>query len=348
MPCFAPPDARVGADRNRHPGRVEIADIFLGKAIFADPEARRGIILAPRPHLVGLQLIDGERRRVEGSRLLDPGDRFGVEHTVLDAVRDHVDPGVGRKLAALDGHRVGQHALAMLVRLVGERGERLDIHRAFLGQLSVTPAVGERLDIIGLVRLQRLHFAPGALGGCHPFGGIGVAPVGPVAAGRTHTRDEIDVRRVNVGEPGTTRRERLGLLMKIVHRRDATREIGVGDLRERAGRTRRRPVRVDVDEARQQGLAVGADDLCPLRHLDVGADRLDAAVAHHDGAAIGILAGRIKDRRAGDRDHLAARFGKHRLARPAQTGGNRRCGYEHLPKTSHAHLLDCPIDPALL
>src|SRR3546814_8246031 len=43
-----------------------------------------------------------------------------------------VDAGVGRELAPLDGHRVGEDALAMLVRLVGERGERLDIHRGFL------------------------------------------------------------------------------------------------------------------------------------------------------------------------------------------------------------------------
>src|SRR3546814_8644979 len=75
---------------------------------------------------------------------LDPGDRVGIEHPVLDAVRDHVDAGVGRELAPLDGHRVGEDALAMLVRLVGERGERLDIHRGFLRQLAVAPAVGER------------------------------------------------------------------------------------------------------------------------------------------------------------------------------------------------------------
>src|SRR3546814_12775873 len=83
-----------------------------------------------------------------GARLLDPGDRVGVEHAVLDAVRDHVDAGVGGELAAFDGHRMSEHALAMLVRLVGECGEGLDVHRGFLGQMAVAPAVGERLDIV--------------------------------------------------------------------------------------------------------------------------------------------------------------------------------------------------------
>src|SRR3546814_12904522 len=93
-----------------------------------------------------------------------------------------VDAGVGRELAPLDGHRVGEDALAMLVRLVGERGERLDIHRGFLRQLAVAPAVGERLDIVGTVGLQRLHLTARALGGRAPFGGVGVAPVDRTSA----------------------------------------------------------------------------------------------------------------------------------------------------------------------
>src|SRR3546814_10820456 len=65
------------------------------------------------------------------------------------------------------------------------------------------------------------------------------------------------------------------------------------------------------------------------------------AIAHDDGAAIRILAGRIENRRARDRDEVAARFGEHRLARPAKTGGNRRSRHKQLPKTGHARLLDC-------
>src|SRR3546814_7778133 len=78
----------------------------------------------------------------------------------------------------------------MLVRLVGERGERLDIHRGFLRQLAVAPAVGERLDIVGTVGLQRLHLTARALGGRDPFGGVGVAPVGAVSARRAHRSEE--------------------------------------------------------------------------------------------------------------------------------------------------------------
>ena len=48
------------------------------------------------------------------------------------------------------------------------------------------------------------------------------------------------------------------------------------------------------------------------------------AIADDDGAAIGILARRLEDRRAGDRDQVITRFGEHSLARPAKTGGDCR------------------------
>src|SRR3546814_18531437 len=87
-----------------------------------------------------------------------------------------------------------------------------------LRQLTVAPAVGERLDIVGTVGLQRLHLAARALGGRDPFGGVGVATVGAVPARRAHARDEVDVRRLNIGEPGAARREGVGLRVEIVHR----------------------------------------------------------------------------------------------------------------------------------
>src|SRR3546814_1630170 len=94
-------------------------------------------------------------------------------------------------------------------------------------------------------------------------------------------------------------------------------------------------------DLRQQRLAVSAHDLGAPRNLDVGANGLDPAIAQDDGAAIRILSRRIENGRASDRDEIAARFGEHRLARPAKTGGDRRSRYEHLPKTGHARLLDC-------
>src|SRR3546814_14056807 len=100
---------------------------------------------------------------------------------------------------------------------------------------------------------------------------------------------------------------------------------------------------MDVDEAREQRLAVGTHYLRALGSLDVSSDRIDPATPHDDGAAIGILARGIEDRRAGDRDQLAARFGEYRLARPAKPGGERRSRYDHLPKTGHARPLDCLI-----
>jgi hypothetical protein len=226
-------------------------------------------------------------------------------------VRDHIDPGLRRELAALDCHRVGEDALAMLVRLVGNCSERLDVHRGFLGQLAIAPAVGERLDMVGPISLKRLHLAPRALGGRHPFGGVGVGPIGAVAPRRAHACDEIDVRRVNIREPGTARREGLGLLVKIVHRRHAARKIGVRDLWQSARRPRRTPMGVDVDEAREERLAVGANDFRARRDFHVGADRLDPPAAHNGGAAKGFFARRVEDRRAGDRDDLVTRFGEH-------------------------------------
>src|SRR3546814_16430908 len=91
-------DPRVGPDRDRDAGRVEIADILFGEAIFANAQARRGVVLAPGADLVVLQLIAGARRGVEGARLLDPGDRVGLEHAVLVEVRDTVDAGGGVEL----------------------------------------------------------------------------------------------------------------------------------------------------------------------------------------------------------------------------------------------------------
>src|SRR3546814_13708537 len=100
---------------------------------------------------------------------------------------------------------------------------------------------------------------------------------------------------------------------------------------------------MDVDEAREQRLAVGTHYLRALGSLDVSSDRIDPATPHDDGAAIGILARGIEDRRAGDRDQLAARFGEYRLARPAKPGGERRSRYAHLPKTAHARPLACSL-----
>src|SRR3546814_981670 len=102
---------------------------------------------------------------------------------------------------------------------------------------------------------------------------------------------------------------------------------------------------MDVDEAREQRLAVGTHYLRALGSLDVSSDRIDPATPHDDGAAIGILARGIEDRRAGDRDQLAARFGEHRLARPAKPGGQRRSRYDHLPQTDHPGLLGCLLFP---
>src|SRR3546814_12403358 len=76
-----------------------------------------------------------------------------------------------------------------------------------------------------------------------------------------------------------SRREGFGLLVEVVHRRHAARKIGIRDLRESAWRSRWRPVGVNVDEARQQRLAISADDLGTPRNLDVGANGLDPAVA---------------------------------------------------------------------
>src|SRR3546814_3389761 len=93
------------------------------------------------------------------------------------------------------------------------RSEGLDVHRGFLGQLAVAPAVGESPDIVGAIGLERLHLAPRALGGRDPFGGIGVTPVGAVAARRAHARDEVDVRRVRSEEHTSD----LQSLMRISH-----------------------------------------------------------------------------------------------------------------------------------
>jgi len=105
---------------------------------------------------------------------------------------------------------------------------------------------------------------------------------------------------------------------------------------------------VDVDESGKQGLAVGAHDPGARRNPDVGAHRIDPAVADDHRAAIGILSGGVENRRTGDRDQVATRGCARRLTGKADTDGDRRSRNQHLPNCGHAYLLVVDHHLALL
>ena len=88
-------------------------------------------------------------------------------------------------------------------------------------------------------------------------------------------------------------------------------------------------VRVGVDDAGRHELAGAVDDLRAGRHLHIGADRRNLAVAQHDGAVLNRAAGGGDDGRVPDRDHA------WRCRRPGLTGLASDAGGQDRPRRQH-------------
>ncbi len=224
--------AGIGAQHDRNAGIVQGFDVAqgIGKVRLALAVGLgAGAGLAAAIHALGQ--VHRQRRRIPGAVLLHQRNQLGVGRAVLHAVRQRIHPGTRGGLAALDHHRVGEHAQMLAVRLFHEGRQGFFVHAAVVGCVGVAPAVGERLDEVRPVGRHLLHRCGGRVRRIDPAGGVLIAPVGAVAQRRAHARGELHIRRGDALQPGAARRIGLRWLVEIAHGGDASVEIAGGDLR---------------------------------------------------------------------------------------------------------------------
>ncbi|MEY4256283.1 MAG: hypothetical protein RLZZ141_1510 [Pseudomonadota bacterium] len=82
--------------------------------------------------------------------------------------------------------------------------------------------------------------------------------------------------------------------MEIINRGDARGQIGFSDLRRRGGNASGCPVGMEVNEAGQEGLAVGLDNIGSARCLDIGPNASDPAIGDDHVGLEGSRSGAIE------------------------------------------------------
>ncbi len=257
-----------------------------------------------------LRLVHRQRGGVEGPLLLEQPEQLLVDRGVPDPMHQHVDSRAHGDLRFVQSHRVREHLDAMAVRLLHDRRQGVGAHAGQIGSGSVPPAVGEDLEAVGAVSHQAADGSPTLLGRHHLSGyGFIVPALGAVSAGGAHAEGEVhpgSLEDARAHQP-PRRLDHLGRAVEVNDGGDPEVEVRLQEaavVRLRTPGRLRAEVRVQIEEPRQQGLALGRHHRRARGRLQPGAHGLDALVPDEDVGLDRGLARAVEDLSARDEDRL--------------------------------------------
>ncbi len=287
-----PDELRVG-------GRRAQRRLDLGLGAGLDDGRQQGV-----QNIAALGSVHGQRGSVDDFVLEQQRDQLGVGGAVADAVGDHVDAGRGGVFRARDGDGMRQHLETAAAGLLDDGGNGLARHGGHRGGIAVTPTVGEQLQDVGIVGRDRVDHGLGVVGG-EDFVGEVVAATAfhAVTERRGDARGEMNPGSLNdaVGDQATHRLEHLRVDAELDDRGHAAVQVSRQVFGPAAGKPADRRVGqmgVEVEEPRQQGLALGVDDGPIGLESEGGGDFDDPIAAKEHGSAVGRTAGAIHDGRS--------------------------------------------------